>query len=338
MTWLYAYATMMTDMPHSSDQLTTRPRYHSADLLLPVSVIATVLNEAETIADLLLGLEKQTIAPKAIIIADGGSTDQTLSILKSWQTTKRLPLQIIEIKGNRSVGRNAAIAESPTELIAITDAGCIPKKDWLEELVKTQQLTGAQVVAGYYEGKPKTDLQTAMIPYALVMPDRVDPENFLPATRSMLLTKKVFQAAGQFDESLSDNEDYAFAHQLKKVAKIAFTDSAVVKWRPPRDLAQFARMIYRFARGDAQAGLWRPKVIFIFGRYAFVLILLLFYCLVYSWAIFAISVVLFGIYATWAIMKNFRYAKKAWYWLPVLQVVSDLAVMVGTMAGVGDKK
>jgi len=325
---------MNVDMSQPIDKSTPHP----TDRLPPVSIVVTVLNEADTLADLLVALEKQTVTPESIIIADGGSTDETLKILQTWQDTKRLPLKVIEIKGNRSVGRNAAIAETPTELIAITDAGCVPKKDWLEELLKTQQVSGVDVVAGYYEGSPKTALQTAMVPYALVMPDRVDLENFLPATRSMLLTKKAFQAAGQFDESLSDNEDYAFAHQLKKVAKIAFAESAVVKWRPPGDLSAFAKMIFRFARGDAQAGLWRPKVILIFARYAIVLVLLLFYCLVYSWAILAVFIVLFSIYATWAIIKNFKYAKKAWYWLPVLQVVSDLAVMAGTMAGVGEKR
>ncbi len=307
------------------------------DRLPPVSVVVTVLNEAETIADLLVALEKQTVTPQAVIISDGGSTDDTVKTIQTWQESKRLPLQVIEIKGNRSVGRNAAIAKTQTELIAITDAGCVPKKDWLEELLKTQQLTGAEVVAGYYEGAPQTTLQTAIVPYALVMPDRVRPDDFLPATRSMLLTKQAFLAAGQFDESLSDNEDYAFAHQLNRVAKIAFAESAIVKWQPPADLSDFSRMIYRFARGDAQAGLWRPKVMLIFARYAVVFVLLLFYCLVYSYAILAVMLVLFSIYATWAIMKNFKYAKKSWYWLPVLQIVSDLAVMAGTMVGVGER-
>lgn len=348
------YATMMLDMSQpadlknefstdqpshsSSDLLSNHSPKSSADNLSPVSVVVTVLNEAETIADLLVALEKQTITPQAVIITDGGSTDNTVKTIQTWQETKRLPITVMEIKGNRSVGRNAAIAETKTELIAITDAGCMPKKDWLEELLKTQQLSGAEVVAGYYEGKPQTALQTAMVPYALVMPDKVNPDDFLPATRSMLLTKRAFLASGQFDESLSDNEDYAFAHQLKKVAKIAFAESAIVKWRPPADLSAFVMMIFRFARGDAQAGLWRPKVILIFVRYAVVFVLLLFYCLVYSYAILAAMLVLFSIYIIWAIMKNFKYAKNSWYWLPVLQIVSDLTVMAGTMVGVGEKR
>ncbi len=48
-----------------------------------VSVIATVLNEAENIDGLASSLARQTLKPAEIIIVDGGSTDGTWEKLQA---------------------------------------------------------------------------------------------------------------------------------------------------------------------------------------------------------------------------------------------------------------
>lgn len=296
-----------------------------------VTVIVTVRNEGQNIAQLLTALAKQTHQPYAVIIADGGSSDDTVSKLA--QSTLRP--RIMNTPGNRSVGRNAAIQAAQTPLIAITDAGCIPDVSWLAELVTMYQKSGAPVVAGYYYGLPKTPFEEAVVPYALVMPNAVDEQNFLPATRSMLLEKSVWESVGGFDETLSDNEDFAFAHAIKTAGyTIAFCKVARVGWMPRSSIASFWTMIFRFARGDAAAGLWRPKVGLIFLRYsvAFMITYFLFATLPSGIAV-SICVLLGVLYGGWSIQKNVQSAPHGWYWLPVLQVVSDWAVMLGTAAG-----
>jgi len=195
------------------------------------------------------------------------------------------------------------------------------------------------VVAGYYDAQPYTNFEAAVVPYALVMPERVDAKTFLPATRSMLLEKEVWQRVGKFDEQLADNEDFAFAQKLKKMKiPIAFASQAKVTWRPRSSLVSFVRMIYRFAKGDAFAGLWRPKVFLIFVRYLVgsgVLLFLLFQRK-YTWALNILLVTLV-LYSYWALRKNKVYAKKGWYWLPILQITSDIAVMVGTTVGIAKR-
>lgn len=291
-----------------------------------VSVIVTVLNEDQTIEKLIKELTNQTVKPKEIIVVDGGSNDETFSYLQKL-VEKNNHLRIFQRKGNRSIGRNLAISQSKTELVAITDAGCLPKNNWLEELVKAYQGSEPEtVIAGYYFANPKTDFEQAVVPYALVMPDSVDPKTFLPATRSMLLPKRVWQKLAGFNESLSDNEDYDFARRLKKAnVPTIFAKAAQVEWQPRSDLYSFAVMIFRFARGDAFAQLFRLKVVFIFARYSVGLGVLFLW---WQLAIFG-----FGFYLLWSIYKNKHYVPSGWYWLPILQVVSDFAVMVGTMAG-----
>ncbi len=304
-----------------------------------ITVIVTIFNEEKTIRSLLTALTAQTLQPDEVILVDGGSHDQTGQVVHQFvEEHPQFPIQFIEKKGNRSVGRNEAIRSAKNEFIAITDAGCIPHNDWLEKLSqKAHEITQQEfVVAGYYDAQSKTVLQEAMVPYVLVMPDKVNPQDFLPATRSMLMTKSAWQKVGGFDERLSDNEDHAFAHKLKNAGvKMTFTEKAKVTWIPRSNLLQFAWMIYRFARGDMYAEIFRPKVLLVFARYFAGFILLGFFLLLGFPVdyLMIVNVVGFVVYVIWAIRKNARYTPRGWYWLPILQFTADLAVMSGSTVG-----
>lgn len=300
-----------------------------------VAVVVTTLNEEATIEPLLNCLQKQTHKPQQVIVVDGGSSDATLKILKNFQSShKKFPLQVIVAKGNRSLGRNEGIANVKVPWVAITDAGCCPESGWLEELVSEQQRSKAEVIAGYYKAYPQTNFERAMVPYALVMPERVDEDNFLPATRSMLIAKQTWLKAGKFDERLPDNEDYAFAKKLQKQEiKMSFAKNAVVVWQPRATLRDFTKMIFRFARGDMEAGIVRPKVLLIFLRYLVVLWIFVATLRTESPVILVTLLLGLATYIVWAIDKNYTYVRSGWHWLPVLQISSDLAVMAGSIAG-----
>lgn len=305
-----------------------------------VTVIATVFNEEDSIELFLESLYAQTRVPDEIVIVDGGSNDRTVELIKKSKVKSkkyRAKVRIIVKSGNRSVGRNNAIKNASYDLIAITDAGCIPHKTWLYQLILAHNKTKADVIAGYYDAKPKTHFEEAIVPYTLVMPDNVDPKNFLPATRSMLLEKKVWEKLGGFNELLSDNEDYEFAKKLKKNnITIEFNKNAKVTWIPQSDIQGFTRMIYRFAKGDAYAGIFRPKVAFIFARYLLGIIFLAYILYSQNYSLLTILYSLFLLYLLWAIRKNKRYVPHGWYYLPLLQVVSDMAVISGTIKGIWD--
>src|SRR5690348_9677865 len=98
--------------------------------------ITTVLNEEKSINKLLESLADQTLKPDEIIIADGGSTDNTKELIVNFQKKSKLKIKLIEAKGNRSVGRNAAINEAKGELILCSDAGCWLDGKWVEKITK----------------------------------------------------------------------------------------------------------------------------------------------------------------------------------------------------------
>ena len=191
-------------------------------------------------------------------------------------------------------------------------------------------------MAGYYKSTVKNIFQKCLTPYVLVMEDKINEKEFLPATRSMALRKTVWEKAGKFDEKLSHNEDYAFANKLKENnSKIIFCKTAIVTWIPRGTLKQAFIMFFRFALGDVQAGIIRKKVIYIFVRYVFALLVLLAALITGSLLLFRFLILGFVIYSAWAIWKNYKYVAdlRAFIYLPLFQFTSDLAVLLGSSLG-----
>ena len=58
-----------------------------------ISLIATVLNEGDSIDGLLRSIAGQTLQPGEIVIVDGGSTDDTVAVIRSY--ADRLPLRLL---------------------------------------------------------------------------------------------------------------------------------------------------------------------------------------------------------------------------------------------------
>lgn len=292
-----------------------------------IGLIVTVLNEEESLQSLLESIEQQTRLPNEVVIVDGGSTDLTQQILAHWKAP--CSYRWVVKPGNRSVGRNEAILQLKTEYVAITDAGCVLDAQWLEKITEPFLQHSAEVVAGYYKPNALSAFQAAAAAYMLVMPKNITPlSTFLPATRSMALSKDAWEKAGRFNEKLSDNEDYAFARSLQRSGiKMTFVIDAIVLWTPPKTWSQFIKQIYRFAYGDAVARLYRPKVLYIFLRYLFFTLLG-----VYS---FDVLLNILLIYAFWARQKNSAYVNslQSLYILPAMQFATDIVVMYGTLYG-----
>lgn len=301
--------------------------------------IVTVFNEEQTIEELLDSLFSQTQKPDEIVIVDGGSSDKTVLKIKNYKPKSKgikIPLKVSVKKGNRSVGRNEAIKQSKNEIILCSDSGNILDKNWIKNIVKPFTDKKTDVVAGYYKGRAKTVFQQCVIPYALVMPDKVNPNDFLPATRSVAFTKSIWEKVGGFDESLSHNEDYIFARALKeKGANIVFNKDAVVYWMPRNNIKQTFIMLWRFAFGDSEAGIFRTNVLLLFARYFFGIYFILLCGLYRSVPGFITLFVLLVLYVIWSIHKNYKYVnnKKAFIILPFLQFTADAAVLSGTISG-----
>lgn len=305
-----------------------------------VSVVATVLNEADSLSTLLDSLAAQTRPPDEVIVCDGGSTDGTFTLLSA---ETRLPLRVLRRPGaNISQGRNAAIGSASGDVIAVTDAGVRLDPQWLEKIVTPFEDESVQAVAGFFRPDPHTVFEVAM--GATVLPERkeINPARFLPSSRSVAFRKAVWATVGGYPEWLDFCEDLIFDFRLRaRYGPFVFVPDALVYFRPRSSLREFFLQYYRYARGDGKADLWRGRHAV---RYLTYLVLvpaiavggLLVHPAV--WALYLAAVpAMFGrgwrrLARMWSGLTVAQKAQAA-LWVPVIRVVGDVAKMMGYPVG-----
>ncbi len=305
-------------------------------------LVITVFNEEKTIEKLLAALEKQTRKPEEVIFVDGGSTDRTIEKLQTSNLKKKV---LIKPGASIAQGRNAGIKEAGGEIIVMTDAGCIPHHDWFEKITAPFKNSSTDVVAGFYQMTGETTLQKCLACYLGILPQKLNPANFLPSARSIAFKKEIWQKVGGFSEKLERaGEDTLFNYQAKNLgAKFVTAQDALVDWELPKSLSEGAQKFYIYAKGDGQAGIWwhpsqrlsthNLKISSVYARY--LVFLALFVLGFYLKSLWFFLLITFFAYLAWAVNKNYKFVSRieAIFYLPVIQSISDFCVMAGFLKG-----
>jgi glycosyltransferase involved in cell wall biosynthesis len=343
-----------------------------------VSVIFTVLNEAGALPRLLDSLVAQTRQPDEVVVCDGGSHDGTLDLLRA---EERLPLRVIESPGaNISRGRNVAIAAATGDVIACTDAGVRLDPHWLEQI--TQELTiddlrltiepqglemrnsrvshdssnpqssivnrQCQWVGGFFLPDTHSTFEVAMGATVLPATGDINPQTFLPSSRSVAYRKAAWQQAGGYPEWLDYCEDLIFdLHMRDAFGPCRFAPTALVYFRPRTSLRAFFKQYYLYARGDGKANLWLKRHLIRYATY------LIAFPVIVCGIVLAQTIVLKIFFAAALVLGIILYTRtpyrrlagvwgpltalekvKAVALVPIIRVVGDVAKMIGYPAGV----
>ncbi|MCB2204452.1 glycosyltransferase [bacterium] len=229
---------------------------------IPVSLILTTKNEAEHIPLFFRGVRSATVLPAEIVICDGGSSDDTVEVIRREQND--LPVTVIVENGaNIARGRNCAIAAAQHDILAITDAGCIIDEHWLERITEDLLADEAvHAVGGGYELIGDTFVQrctaAASIPLSLV-----DKESFLPSSRSFAARRQAILDAGGYPEELTfAGEDTALVLRMKALGQRFLTRwDAMVQWYTRPTFRGFLRQHRLYGLGDGEAGSHQQRYI-----------------------------------------------------------------------------
>ena len=318
---------------------------------MKVSVCITTFNEESSIKKLIESIFFQIKKPDEIVIVDGSSQDKTCDVIRHYQKKDKRIKLLIE-SGSIAHGRNTSIEIAKGDIIALTDAGCIAKSDWLEKITHPFIYENVGLVAGFYEMPADYPMNEAINVFHGVPFERFNSTNFLPSARSMAFKKQVWSEIGGFDEKLErTGEDTKFLYEaVKKGVKIVRIKEARVVWEEARNLSlkDSLKKFYSYAKGDAQVGIWwhpskqlashNIKISLIFYRYIVGIILLLLAIrnnLIFTYLFIGVLIYLFWSIWKWRdVIKNW----KARLWLPIIQVSSDFAIMTGFVSGLLPKK
>jgi rSAM/selenodomain-associated transferase 2 len=189
-----------------------------------ISIIIPVLNEAATIQETLIRVEKATDVE--VIIVDGGSRDQTITIANHLSKTlaSTLPIQVISAAAGRANQMNAGAAVATGDILLFLHADtCLPPEFDTLLLLALQE---AGTIAGAFELKINAKLwglrliekMVNMRSHFLSMPYG-DQAIFMKAT--------VFHEIGGFP-NLPIMEDFELMLCLRSQGKIAIVPAPVL--------------------------------------------------------------------------------------------------------------
>lgn len=305
---------------------------------LKISFITTVLNESKTIEALLESLLTQTKMPDEIVIVDGGSSDDTIEKIKKEKLKFKnvKDFKVLVKKGNRASGRNEAIEKASGKIILCSDSGCILDKNWIKNISEPFFNSKIDIVSGFYLPITNNTFQKCLASYTCVMESNVDPNNYLPSSRSIAFKKSAWEKVRGYPERFDTCEDLIFAKKMKKENLVfKFSKDALVYWPQRKNLLEAFKQFFNYAEGDGEGLYFRFQTPFLFARYILGFVLLIFVMRSRLVNLEIAFLFLFFLYLFWSIVKNYKYVKKidAFFILPTLQLISDIAVLSGTTTG-----
>lgn len=218
-----------------------------------ISVIVPVLNGEEVIGNCLEACLSQDLDRERyeVIVVDNGSTDKTRDIVGSF--SGRGVVLTEEKKPSSYAARNKGIEKASGELLAFTDADCVPSKQWLSShldcINNGSKLSGGAV--NVVQADPKSATETYDRISHLNQRIYVERQNFA-ATANLVVNREVFDEVGTFDEDLVSSGDMEFGQRASKSFDITYCEDAVVDHPARKGLRNLWRKNYRLGQGAAQ--------------------------------------------------------------------------------------
>jgi glycosyltransferase involved in cell wall biosynthesis len=221
-----------------------------------VALICTLYNEAASIGEFLDSVRAMDALPEEFIIVDGGSTDGTNELIAAHFERNPSQMKVRHLvrpdcnrratRGAIARGRNVAISEARCDIIAATDAGCLLEPDWLSRIT-APLLGGGDVAGGWYLPEARTSLERCIGNVWVVPPGAVDPDSFLPSSRSIAFRKSAWSAVGGYPEWTYSAEDTIFNLGLRRHGfRIVYVPEAIVRWRMLSSVREFANLAYKY--------------------------------------------------------------------------------------------
>ena len=202
--------------------------------LKKVSVIIPVRNSVDSLRLCLECLERQTFPTESfeIIVVDNASTVDMQAIQSEFPN--------VRWHWEGSVGsyaaRNSGLTQANGEIIAFTDADCLPAPSWLQHALAALQETNATILGGRIEFLPpegnKLNVYEIIEETTTLMLDhkRVIEKRGGAFTANLITYKSVFARIGLFNAALQSSGDFEWVQRATaKGERLLYADSVIIQ-------------------------------------------------------------------------------------------------------------
>jgi glycosyltransferase involved in cell wall biosynthesis len=212
-----------------------------------VSVIVPVRDDASRLAACLDALAAQDFpGPVQVVVADNGSSDGSADVARRHPV---VDLVVVEPRRGSYAARNAALAVASGDVLAFTDADCVPSSGWLSAGLAA--LADVDLVAGEVRMAVPSDPPVWAVWDAAhyLNQERLVVDGF-GATANLFVRRRVFDDVGEFDPALLSSGDLEFGLRATRTGhRLVYSPDAVVSHAPRTTAGSFWRLHRRLGAG-----------------------------------------------------------------------------------------
>jgi glycosyltransferase involved in cell wall biosynthesis len=211
-----------------------------------VSVIIPHYNDLLRLDTCLTALQKQSFPQDKveIIVADNGSSvgmDAVLAAVKGRACVVHAPIP------GAGPARNVGVTHARGQILAFTDADCVPESDWLSEGVKALEkadFVGGAMTVLTREGQPKSGAEGFEVVFAFDNQTYVERQKFT-VTANLFCTRDMFAKVGDFKTEVSEDKEWCLragdlGYRIGYAAKAVVGHPARENW--PQLLKKWQRL------------------------------------------------------------------------------------------------
>lgn len=218
-----------------------------------VSVVIPVFNDLQGLQKCISALILQTYEKNLfeIIVIDNGS-DKTPKLSNMPSSSVNIRIAFCQKPGSYAA-RNVGAKVAQGEVIAFTDADCLPDPDWIRNGVTTLNNSGQNYIVGgeikLLQSQHPTAVELYQCLTGFAQKENIELRRFT-ATANLFVNKQHFIQIGEFDEDLLSGGDREWCWRAEKLGfKLIYAQHASVSTYPRRSIHAAIKQARRVTGG-----------------------------------------------------------------------------------------